>query len=93
MAVDTIGQVATPAQLNKRTGDNMTLPYTHYAFQENVSTNMMEILENGLVAHEVPMNLIKFLKYGIDDFIKYPAYRRKVKTIYSLSGDHVQVNI
>ena len=53
----------------------------------------MEVLENGLVTHEIPMNLIKFFKYGLDDFIKYPAYRHKVKTIYSLSGDHVQVNM
>jgi len=79
-------------------GSNMTqphykLPYTQYSFQENLSTNMLEVLENGLVTHEIPMNLIKFFKYGMDDFIKYPQYRHKVKTIYSLSGDHVQVNM
>jgi len=53
-----------------------------YSFRENLTTNTMEILVNGLVIHEISMNIIKYRsKNGLDDFIKYPLTRRKVHNI------------
>jgi hypothetical protein len=53
-----------------------------YSFRENLTTNTMEILQHGLVIHEISMNIIKYRsKNGLDDFIKYPLTRRKVHNI------------
>jgi len=77
--------IITRTEMDKHVNE---VSYTQYSFQENVSTNMLEVLENGLVTHEIPMHLIKFFKYGLESFLKYPAYRRRVKNVSGIKTSY-----